>query len=406
MITVALSGGPGAQSAPPPDAPHRVVLKVTAAPATAVALTWRMAQPYDDVSVQYALATVGTAFAAAPSTTQAALERSADEKGRDIFHYSAVLAGLTPATRYVYRVGRDTSWSEWAQFTTASATAAPVTFVWFGDPQDELLTHCARVFREAHRMAPDAGFWLFSGDLTSEPEDRQLGELFAAGTPMFRMTPVAMTPGNHDMAFKYENGEIARSSSGKKQRTKTVSPLWNAHYTLPRNGPAGFEETSYTFDYQGVRVVMVNSNDRLAEQAAWLEARLADNPNRWTVVAFHHPFYSSGRDRDDKDTRAAFQAIIEKHGVDLVLAGHDHTYARSHALRQDTIVPAGSRGTVYVNSSSGPKFYVYTPTYKHLMVKAAENVQLFQVITADAGRLTYRSYTAAGVLFDEFDLQK
>ena len=137
------------------------------------------------------------------------------EKGREVLHYSAVLTGLRPSTRYAYRVGREPVWSEWTQFTTSATSAEPFSFVWFGDPQDDLLAQCARVFREAFRTAPDAALWLFSGDLTSEPEDQQLGDLFAAGTPMFQMVPVAMAPGNHDLAFKMENGEIVRSSSGR-----------------------------------------------------------------------------------------------------------------------------------------------------------------------------------------------
>jgi len=223
---------------------------------------------------------------------------------------------------------------------------------------------------------------------------------------MFQMVPMAMAPGNHDMAYKYENGEIVRSSSGKKQRTKTVSRLWTAHYTLPRNGPAGFEETSYAFDVQGVRVVVINSNDQLAAQAAWLDSVLSRTPQRWTVVAFHHPFYSSGRERDDTETRAALASLMDEHHVDLVLAGHDHTYARSRKLVAGRVVPDRAKGTVYVNSVAGPKFYAYTPTYQPLMARVGEKVQLFQVITIDGRRLTYRAHTAAGTLFDTFTLTK
>lgn len=404
MITMTLPGS--GQSKWGVRAPQRLIMNITDDPATAVALTWRSVVPAADAVVEYGVATAGVGFTKALTTVPAKRSSGLTEKKEPITHWSAVITGLNPATRYVYRVGRDSAWSEWLQFTTAEKTRTPFTFIWFGDPQDDISMHCTRVFREAYRNAPGAAFWMFSGDMTSEPEDKQLGELFYAGAPMFGMLPMAMVPGNHDMGYEMKDGEIVRNVKGKKQRTKSASDLWKIHYTLPSNGIPGYEEVSYTFDYQGVRFILLNTNDRLVEQAAWMEALLANNPNTWTVVSFHHPLYSSGRERDDKETRSAFQALFDRYAVDLVLTGHDHTYARSHKLVQDAVVPMNSGGTVYVNSSSGPKFYVYNPNYQKLMAKTAEHTQLFQVITAEQHRLAFKAYTAAGELFDAFELKK
>jgi 3',5'-cyclic AMP phosphodiesterase CpdA len=284
--------------------------------------------------------------------------------------------------------------------------AAPFTFAWFGDPQDNITQYISRLFRQTIRTGPDAAFWLFSGDLTSEPEDKQIGELFDATGFAFRTIPSAMVPGNHDMGYKFADGDYARNEKGKKVREKFVSPMWRAHYTLPENGIPGFEETSYTFDYQGVRFIMINSNDRLDEQAVWMERLLAANPNRWTVVAFHHPLYSSGADRDDKKTREAFLPLFDKYRVDLVLTGHDHTYARSRKLVNGAIVAENAPGTVYVVSASGPKFYEYTSLYDSLMAKSGVNIQLYQIITVEGRHMRYRAYTADGVMYDEFELVK
>jgi 3',5'-cyclic AMP phosphodiesterase CpdA len=153
-------------------------------------------------------------------------------------------------------------------------------------------------------------------------------------------------------------------------------------------------------------LIVINSNDRLAEQAAWMEPLLAANPSRWTIVAFHHPVYSAGRDRDDKETREAFQALFDKYHVDLVLTGHDHAYARTHPVRTGAPVAPGERGTVYVVSSSGPKFYTVNSGYAALMAKTAGNLQLFQTITIDGPRLRFRSIAANGELNDAFELVK
>jgi 3',5'-cyclic AMP phosphodiesterase CpdA len=212
--------------------------------------------------------------------------------------------------------------------------------------------------------------------------------------------------GNHDLAFVFENGKIALDARGKKVLAKAPPSPWRAQFTLPENGPLGLEELAYHLDYQGVRLIVINSNDRLAEQAAWLEPLLAANPSRWTIVAFHHPVYSAGRDRDDKETREAFLALFDKYHVDLVLTGHDHSYARTKPVRGGAPVGPDERGTVYLVSSSGPKFYTVNSGYAALMAKTAGNLQLFQAITVDGPRLRFRSIAADGELNDAFELMK
>lgn len=386
--------------------PQRVILNLTEKPATSIAVTWRTMMESSNEFVEYAEATDGVQFEKSTKKSLAKREQLEADKRGTVFHYSTVLEGLKPGVKYVYRVGGDSVWSEWNQFTTARETAAPFKFVWFGDPQDDIMEHVSRVFQEAFKIAPDASFWTFSGDLASEPEDYRFGELFYAAGFVFRMVPSVMAPGNHDMAYKMENGKIVLDARGRKDRAKSVSSVWRSHFTLPENGVAGLEETSYYLDYQGVRVIMINSNDRLEAQAAWMEKLLSGNPNKWTIVTFHHPFYSFGRERDERSTRNALLALFDKYHVDLVLTGHDHTYARSFKLKNGTVAANNEQGTMYVVSSSGPKTYVANPRYQSLMAKTGVDMSLFQVISIDGSKLTFETYTAAGALFDSFEIVK
>lgn len=391
---------------PVPESPHRIILNLTDSPATAMAVTWRMAKDHPGAEVEYAAATPGTGFARETRRQRATISLLNVPKEPAVYHCSAVMQALKPGTAYVYRVGADSLWSEWNQFTTATNGNAPFTFAWFGDPQDDILKYLSRVFRQSLRTAPAARFWLFSGDLTSEPEDEQWGEMFEAQGFAMRTIPVVMVPGNHDLGFKFRGGSVERNARGKKVRERFVSPLWRAHLTLPENGIAGLEETSYTFDYQGVRFVMINSNDRLEDQARWMDSVLVTNPYRWSVVTMHHPIYSTGRERDDRKTREAFLPIFDRHHVDLVLTGHDHTYARSFKLLNGKVVSDSLPGTVYVVSSSGPKFYAYTSPFDSLMAKSGMNAQWYQIITVDGGRLNYSAHAADGTLYDSFELRK
>lgn len=395
-----------AQQTSHPREPERVILNLTEKPATSIAVTWRTAEPSAHPEVEFAEATDGIQFLKAIKKRSAQLEQFETDKKKTVFQYSALVEGLNQSTAYVYRVGADSVWSEWNQFSTAADGVSPFTFVWMGDPQDDIREHVSRSFRAAYRTIPEARFWMFSGDMASEPEDKLFGELFYAAGFAFRSTPTMMVPGNHDMGYKYEDGKIVRDERGRKERGKTISSLWRSSFTLPENGVQGLEETSFVVDYQGVRFLMINSNAMLKEQAAWMEKLLGNNPQRWTIVAFHHPLYSTGRVRDERTTRVAFLPLFDKYRVDLVLTGHDHTYARSFGLRNGAVAEKGDRGTVYVVSSCGPKTYVLNPLYKNLMAKTGEGLQLFHAIAVDGKKLSFKTYTVAGTLFDSFEIEK
>ena len=63
-----------------------------------------------------------------------------------------------------------------------------------------------------------------------------------------------------------------------------------------------------------------------------------------------------------------------------------------------------SSGTMYVVSVSGPKMYDVSDD--PWMDRRAANTQLFQIISIEGNKLSYEAYTAAGELYDAFDLMK
>lgn len=386
--------------------PQRVILNVTAEPASSMAVTWRTAEQIVSPKVQVARTSQWCDFDKQARTLIAVSDTMRTDRKELAWYYSAVIDSLSPGTTYAYRVGGDSIWSEWNQFNTASAKADPFCFVYFGDPQNDLTTYVSRIFREAFRKVPEARFWLIAGDLTSEPEDSQNEEFYYAAGFAFRMIPTIMVAGNHDRGYKTEKGEYVLDAKGRRTRMIDLSPFWSHEFTLPANGIAGLEESNYYIDYQGVRILVINSNTRLQEQAAWMEKLLANNPNRWTIVTFHHPVYSLGADRDDKETRSAFLPLFDKYHVDLVLTGHDHTYGRTWKLVNGVRVDDNQPGTIYAVSVSGPKAYPLNPRYKDLMAKCGEKVQSFQEISVNGGTLEYKAIAADGSLYDSFILTK
>lgn len=205
------------------------------------------------------------------------------------------------------------------------------------------------------------------------------------------------------------------SDRRRDEGTPAVSDHWRPTFTFPvQDVPRGLEETTYYLDYQGVRFISLDSNRDREAQVPWLRKVLANNPNRWTVMTFHHPIFSPASDRDNRSLREAWKPVLDEFKVDLVLSGHDHTYARTGDVGDQVDmanIPSGYQqaydpeiGTVYVVSVSGPKMYDITKgDYAR---RVAEDTQLYQIIEIDGDELAYKAYTATGMLYDAFTLEK
>lgn len=380
--------------------PDRIVLTWTDDPATSQAVTWRTSVHEDSVSTAVAELTLATphgGYGAIQGMQDSAIvlpatsETLETDLGSASYH-SVEFKGLLPETLYAYRVGDGANWSEWFQFRTASRQRKPFKFIYFGDAQNELKSHWSRVVRQAYKHASDARFIVHAGDLiNTHNRDADWGEWFYAAGWINGMLPSIVAAGNHE----YGADELG---------ARNLSAHWRPQFALPQHGPEGLEESVYYIDYQGVRIVVLNSNEQLEAQVAWLDGVLGDNPQTWTVLTFHHPVFSSADGRDNQKLRALWQPIIDRHEVDLVLQGHDHTYARSRNVRNGMSVRDDRSGTVYVVSVSGPK--MYESSVHPLMRRIAEDTQLYQVIEIAGNELVYRAYMATGELYDAFNLTK
>ena len=243
------------------------------------------------------------------------------------------------------------------------------------------------------RGSTESRFFLHAGDLVNRADrDSEWSEWFKAGGWVHATIPVVATPGNH---------EYAKVGDGKPRR---LSNKWRPTFAFPDNGPKHLSETVYYIDFQGARIISLNTNEDREGQVAWLESVLSDNPNCWTFVTFHHPMYSTKEGRDNQSLRDQWQHLLVKGNVDLVLQGHDHTYGRGANAATGVNTRDEGVGPVYVVSVSGPKMYKLTD--KVWFDRGAENTQLYQVIDVDRDKLTYNAYTATGELYDAFDLIK
>jgi hypothetical protein len=394
--------------------PRRIILTFAGDPARSQAVTWRTASVAQTAKVQYARLSAAPSFDGTAVTVPATITQDDLGEGKAAGHYGANMTGLEPATSYCYRVGDGSNWSEWNIFRTASVSAEPFRFLYVGDAQNSIKSMWSRTIRAAYAAVPDARFIAHAGDLLAEGyQDKLWGEWSDAMGFISATVPSIPVPGNHDLHRP--------PTAANPKQVLSVSPLWRSHFLLPANGPE-IPETpsqSYSVDYQGVRLIALDVNvfadeafdpaakQRVAEtELRWLEGVLKNNPNHWTIVIQHQGIYAISKGREYKEMREALAPLYERYGVDLVLQGHDHTYARTHKVAQDKVVEPSAPGVIYAISVSGPKMYEKQEANSQYMAKIIEQKQMFQSIEVSNERLRFNAYSIDGVLADSFELRK
>jgi hypothetical protein len=410
--------GPGRPVAAPAAAGatiSRVMLGWAADAATSRAVTWRT--PLESPGARAQIAPDGPSPDLAKRAREVAatsVKVDADGTGT-AWHHAARFDGLRPATRYAYRVGDGSRWSEWFSFLTAADRPAPFRFLYFGDAQNGIDDVFPRTVRAAFERAPDAALAVHAGDLLAEGYDDRLWEQWTGALAFLAPSiPSLVVPGNHD--------EHRPPDAAAPTKVFEVSPSWWAHFALPANGPADIGPVGRQFfylDYQGVRFVAIDANpfanedyvesERERVQAsviAWLRTVLAGNPNRWTIVIQHQPLYPVAKDRDYPAMRTLLGRLYDEFNVDLVLQGHDHVYARTWKLRGGRRVPDDEPGTVYVISVAGAKMYELTGRHQDLMARSVSGSQMFQVVGVDAAQLSLSAFSADGQLVDSCRIAK
>jgi 3',5'-cyclic AMP phosphodiesterase CpdA len=170
--------------------------------------------------------------------------------------------------------------------------------------------HLARAVAHLRGLQPRPDLVLATGDLVEQggvDEYDRLREILAP-LPM----PVFLIPGNHD-------------------DRRNLAAAFSIHAYLPRDG--GFVQ--YTVEDWPLRLVALDtlipgaSGGRLcAERLAWLEARLAEAPERPTLVFMHHPPFATGiaaMDEMGLEGIDELAAVIRRHPqVERMACGHLH----------------------------------------------------------------------------------
>lgn len=251
------------------------------------------------------------------------LSSAPDPNAPGVLQQLVSLDGLEPGHGYCYEL---VGLTEPAGFFTAPApgAVAPVQFAVFGDSGsgDSDQRHL-----RAQLSTVPLDFLLHTGDLAyQDGSAAQInGTVFGIYRDLLKSFSFFPVPGNHEYA------------------SQRAAPYLQA-FVLPENGDPDGLERYYSFDWGDVHFVALDTEQIGQRQAAWLDADLSRNQLPWTIAYGHRPPFSSGEHGSDGAFQKWFVPLLEQHGVQLVLSGHDHDYERTKAINGVTYVVTGGGG--------------------------------------------------------------
>lgn len=273
-------------------------------------------------------------------------------------------------------------------------------FLYFGDIQvtqsaGEDYAAWARLVSGALAGRPGTAFALQGGDIVESGIDRaQWDSFFSEAAPALNGTPFFPVNGNHESNFL----------SGKPE-------LYLELFDLPKNGPQGFVEEFYSFDYANAHFVMLNSWIFSGEQTMteddyravdeWIASDLSKSDATWKIAVTHVPVYAVHSDVTSDKMRERWAPIFERYGIDLCFVGHQHVYSRLKPLTDGA--EDYEDGVTYIMGNSGLKFY--DSADESLAERTIYNVPTYQLAEVDGGALTVRTFGADGNELDFISLE-
>ncbi len=164
-------------------------------------------------------------------------------------------------------------------------------------------------------------------------------------------------------------------------------------YTLPdSSSPQSFDgELNYWFRKGPVLFFMINSMDcfqpggsgKNSPLAQWV-ASVADTSDApFKLISFHHTPYTSGRYRPGTQL---MRWDFEDMGINVVMAGHDHTYERFHLGR--VLYFTNGLGGVDMRELNSPRIYgsqaSFTGKHGAMLIEANNDSMTFKFFTSDS----------------------
>ena len=370
-------------------------------------IMWQSDNSEADAVIEYRL--VGDEH----TQTIGATDKAFTDDGSTTYIHEATLTGLTPNTKYEYRVGYSNDRrSDWYSLETAGASVYDVLI--YPDSQSGDYSQWEEIVRSSALRNPRTALYISMGDLVDNGEQAyQWRTWLNSIKPLSANVPLATTLGNHEMY-----------TLDWKMREPYA---YLNYFGVPPNGNETFNRRYYSYDFGDVHYVVLDtmlyeSNhednhdthhpDLYDAQVQWLRQDLAANTKKWTVVLMHrdpfqYAFNRPGANRDVgfNEEGVLFMPIFDEFNVDLVLSAHLHSYRnRGHVRNFDR----DASGPLYI--LTGIAGDARRPNWKEhpldVYVAPDRDKNNYMTMTVTPNKLIVKAFLPDGAQLDESVIEK
>ena len=390
------------------DSESRYIRQIVAQDnSTSRTIMWQSDNSEADAVIEYRLE--GTE----KTQTIGATDKAFTDDGSTTYIHEATLTGLTPNTKYEYRVGYGTDRrSDWYRLETAGASVYNVLI--YPDSQSGDYSQWEEIVKNSALRTPRTALYISMGDLVDNGEHAyQWRTWLNSIRPLSANVPLATTLGNHEMY-----------TLDWKMREPYA---YLNYFAVPPNGNEIFNRRYYSYDFGDVHYVVLDtmlyeSNhednhdthhpDLYDVQVQWLRQDLTANTKKWTVVLMHRdPFQyafdrpGASRDVGFNEEGVLFMPIFDEFNVDLVLSAHLHSYRnRGHVRNFDR----DSSGPIYI--LTGIAGDARRPKWKEhpldVYVAPDRDKNNYMTMTVTPSKLIVKAFLPDGTQLDESVIEK
>lgn len=390
------------------DSESRYIRQIVAQDnSTSRTIMWQSDNSEADAVIEYRLE------GAEKTQTIGATDKAFTDDGSTNYIHEATLTGLTPNTKYEYRVGYGTDRrSDWYRLETAGASVYNVLI--YPDSQSGDYSQWEEIVKNSALRTPRTALYISMGDLVDNGEHAyQWRTWLNSIRPLSANVPLATTLGNHEMY-----------TLDWKMREPYA---YLNYFAVPPNGNEIFNRRYYSYDFGDVHYVVLDtmlyeSNhednhdthhpDLYDVQVQWLRQDLTANTKKWTVVLMHRdPFQyafdrpGASRDVGFNEEGVLFMPIFDEFNVDLVLSAHLHSYRnRGHVRNFDR----DSSGPIYI--LTGIAGDARRPKWKEhpldVYVAPDRDKNNYMTMTVTPSKLIVKAFLPDGTQLDESVIEK